>query len=67
VLTLLIGAREAKDPDRIGRDPELHSFASQLEVECADSEVELDVWEAASEKTEEVEEEAEEESDGAYG
>jgi hypothetical protein len=29
--------------------------------------VELEVWEGASEKTEEVEEEADEERDGAYG
>lgn len=43
VLTLLIGAKEAKDPDVIGRDPELHSSAPQLEVECADNDVELDV------------------------
>ena len=63
VLTLLMGANEAKEPDRIGRDPELHSSAPQLE----DSEVELEVCDAASEKTEEVEEEADEERDGAYG
>jgi hypothetical protein len=29
--------------------------------------VELEVWEAVSEKTEEVEDEADEERDGAYG
>lgn len=29
--------------------------------------VELEVWEGASEKTEEVEDEADEERDGAYG
>lgn len=39
VLTLLIGASEAKAPDVIGREPELHSSALQLEDE---SDVELD-------------------------
>ncbi len=39
VLTLLIGANEAKAPEMIGREPELHSSAPQLE----DSDVALDV------------------------
>ena len=46
---------------------EVQSSSHALNADCVEAEVELEVWEAASEKTEEVEEEAEEERDGAYG
>lgn len=39
MLTRVIGAREAKVPEMIGREPELHSSAPQLDEE---SEVELE-------------------------
>jgi hypothetical protein len=44
---------------------ELHS--SDSHVEGHDVELVLDAWDAASEKTEEVEEEADEERGAAYG
>jgi hypothetical protein len=50
------------------RGLELHSSdCHPSNTECDVDEVELDVWDAASEKTEEVEEEADEERDEAYG
>lgn len=74
VLTLLIGARadsaegSTATAEASCRVLELHSSESHvLDVDCAEATVELDVWEAASEKTEEVEEEADEERDEAYG
>lgn len=71
MLTLVIGARAVGsivDAGRADRVLRLHSSESHpLGIECEVDEQELDIWDATSEKTEDVEEEADEERDGAYG
>jgi hypothetical protein len=74
VLTLVIGANEFKpegstvDPGRTGRVVLDHSSDSHIETwDRAVDELEVDTWDATSEKTEEVDDEADDEREEAYG